>query len=178
MGGYGIRLVARRFADPWLLKCLKEDFMESLKGKRPVIQKEPVEEEALELQRPPISPASVEEEDPPKKKQRIVEEENQSGNTALQGLGSLPVGSPVLEPSSTARQLLEEGDATQEQSFLQEQRMNKEGPFPCENEAVAAISSQPETDHRTPVFGQNLPQQEEPNHSRSTGEQCHRIGSA
>lgn len=46
--------------------------------------------------------------------------------------------------------------------------MNKEGPFPCENEAVAAISSQPETDHRTPVFGQNLPQQEEPNHSRST----------
>ncbi|XP_066496947.1 general transcription factor 3C polypeptide 1 [Tiliqua scincoides] len=163
VGGYAIRLVARKFADPWLLKCFKEDVGGSLKGRHSVIQK-PAEEEALKLQRPPTSPALATEEEPSWKRQRTEEEESLAENTTLQGPGTLEgeeVGSPVLETSETGPQLLKEGDAAQERGFLQEHRVDKEGPLPCGKEA-AALSSQQELDCGTPACREHLPLQGEP----------------
>uniref|UniRef100_A0A8D2KVN9 General transcription factor IIIC subunit 1 n=1 Tax=Varanus komodoensis TaxID=61221 RepID=A0A8D2KVN9_VARKO len=82
VGGHTTRLVARRFAGPWLLHsvCLKEDDGESPEGQDPVVPRGPVkpgeegaEGERLGLRRS-ASPALAEEE-PARKRLKTAEEE-------------------------------------------------------------------------------------------------------
>lgn len=106
MGSNTIRLVARRFAKPWLLHSvsLKEDAHPSACGTDSAVQKEPVEEEKPELKRP-ASPTLAEEE-PERKRQKVEGEESWAGQAASQRPERLSggAGKPMLGtngPSTT-----------------------------------------------------------------------------
>lgn len=170
VGGQACRLVARKFADPWLLHsvCLKEDAWESPRGKRSTAQKETAEEEAaLEPQGPPTSPAMAAEEGPTCKKPRTAEE---SAGAALHGPPSLlgeAAGSPVPEAGGAGPRQLEEEGAVQGQGSLQGHSVDEEGPSPYRKEA-AALSCLHELDCGTAAHGKGLQLQGEPDHPSGT----------
>ncbi|XP_044289297.1 general transcription factor 3C polypeptide 1 isoform X1 [Varanus komodoensis] len=157
VGGHTTRLVARRFAGPWLLHsvCLKEDDGESPEGQDPVVPRGPVkpgeegaEGERLGLRRS-ASPALAEEE-PARKRLKTAEEEA----AALHADAS-----QSLECSSEGadRHVLDSGGAgtlgkVQERALAQEPAAaggcgvaaaGEEAAPPCWEEAAVPSSQEP-----------------------------------
>ncbi|XP_053132773.1 general transcription factor 3C polypeptide 1 isoform X3 [Hemicordylus capensis] len=95
VGGHSPRLVARRFANPWLLHsvCHREEVSGSMKDKGTA------ELEELEPKEPPTSPALAEEE--PARKRQKREEGSPATNTVPQSLPVKGAGSQVLEAGGT-----------------------------------------------------------------------------
>ncbi|XP_072839107.2 general transcription factor 3C polypeptide 1 isoform X1 [Pogona vitticeps] len=129
VGGYSPRLVARRFAGPWLLHSAhpQEDFSTGLRGKDKSPQGDPIEGSSWEergegLRRSP-SPALAAEE-PAGKRQRIAEEEQslevevafQSPGPCLEEVGR----GPVFDAGGAETQARREGSgATQEPDWTE-----------------------------------------------------------
>nr|XP_028561107.1 general transcription factor 3C polypeptide 1-like [Podarcis muralis] len=131
VGGHTTRLVARRFASPWLLHSvrLKEDGPEVLQGKDSALPKDPAESGETELSR--ASPALSEEE--PARKRQKTEEESLDGEAAAQGTQSMPgegASSPAAlnaSPGGARTPEMQEGTAALEPGSIRGCRMDAVG---------------------------------------------------
>ncbi|XP_053220047.1 general transcription factor 3C polypeptide 1 isoform X3 [Podarcis raffonei] len=131
VGGHTTRLVARRFAGPWLLHSarLKEDGGEVLQGKDSALPKDPPESGETELSR--ASPALLEQE--PARKRQKTEEESLDGEAAAQGTQSMPGeganSSAALNasPGGARTPEIQEGTAAPEPGSIRGYRMDAVG---------------------------------------------------
>ncbi|XP_061455573.1 general transcription factor 3C polypeptide 1 [Rhineura floridana] len=171
VGGHTTRLVARRFASPWLLHsvCI-EDVSKRLQGKYSILVKDPVElreEEEGEMELSRSSSSALAEEEPARKRQKLEEEAaSLHGKAAAHSTERcLEGGAPLLDARRVLTAELQEGNTVQEAGSTQDCRMDtggKEGTPLCGKEA-AVLSSQETADYEN-CAGEphtaKLPQQE------------------